>query len=210
VSNTIGLAPGSMSGALATRTELVGQRSRIIRLGSASLIGGIAGALLLLQLPSAAFDTIVPVLIGIGCLLVILQPWLSRRVAARRERLGIDESPSHGSVGLWIAVLLTGVYGGYFGAAQGVLLIAVMGIGLAERLQRINAIKNVLAGIVNGIAGVMFVFISDVNWWAAGAIAVGSVLGAQVGGRVGKKLPPLVYRVVIVCAGVAAIVNLLR
>ena len=90
------------------------------------------------------------------------------------------------------------------------LLIGVLGIGLAEALQRINAIKNVLAGLVNGVAGLIFVFLYHVNWWAAGAIAVGSVIGAQIGGRVGKKLPPLVYRIVIVVVGLVAIVNLLR
>jgi len=209
VSNTVGLAPGSLSGALAMRPELAGQRPRLVRLGVASLIGGVVGALLLLRLPSAAFDAIVPVLIGLGCLLVIVQPALSRRLAARRARLGVGEGPPHGSVALWIGVLLTGVYGGYFGAAQGVLLIAIMGIGLAETLPRINAVKNVLALIVNGIAGIIFAFISDVDWWVAGAIAVGSVLGAQVGGRVGRKLPPMVYRVLIVTVGIVAIVALL-
>lgn len=209
VSNTIGLVPGSVSGALATRGELGGQRARLIRLGAGSLVGGVIGALLLLKLPAEAFDAIVPVLIGIGCVLVVIQPWLSRRVAARRERLGITDSAPHGSVWLWLGVMVTGVYGGYFGAAQGVLLIGVLGIGLAEPLQRINAIKNVLSAIVNGIAGVLFVFLYHVNWWAAGAIAVGSVIGAQIGGRVGRKLPPLVYRAIIVVVGVVAIVNLL-
>jgi uncharacterized membrane protein YfcA len=210
VSNTIGLVPGSVSGALATRDELGGQRIRLLRLGSASLVGGIIGALLLLGLPPSAFDAIVPVLIGIGCVLVVIQPWLARRVAARRGRLGIVESAPHGSVWLWLGVLVTGVYGGYFGAAQGVLLIGVLGIGLAESLHRINAIKNVLSGIVNGVAGLVFVFLYDVNWWAAAAIAVGSVIGAQIGGKVGRKLPPLVYRAVIVVVGVVAIVNLVR
>jgi hypothetical protein len=210
VSNTIGLVPGSVSGALATRGELGGQRARLIRLGSASLVGGVIGALLLLRLPSSAFDAIVPILIGIGCVLVVLQPWLSRKVANRRARLGITESAPHGSIWLWLGVLVTGVYGGYFGAAQGVLLIGVLGIGLAEQLHRINAIKNVLSAIVNGVAGILFVFLYQVNWWAAGAIAVGSVIGAQIGGRVGRKLPPLVYRAVIVVVGVVAIVNLLR
>jgi len=210
VSNSVGLTPGSLSGALATRPELTGQRSRVIRLGVASLLGGIGGALLLLRLPSAAFDAIVPVLIGLGCMLVVVQPALSRRVAARRERLGIGDGPPHGSVLLWLVVLLTGVYGGYFGAAQGVLLIAVLGIGLAETLPRVNALKNVLSLLVNGVASVVFVFISDVNWWAAAAIAVGSVVGAQVGCKVGRKLPPTVYRVRIVVVGVAAIIHLLR
>jgi uncharacterized membrane protein YfcA len=110
---------------------------------------------------------------------------------------------------LWLGVAVTGIYGGYFGAAQGVLLIAILGIGFAESLARINAIKNVLATIVNGIAAVVFVIVSQVNWPAAIAIAVGSVLGAQVGGRVGPKLPPMVYRVIIVAVGIAAIVSLL-
>jgi uncharacterized membrane protein YfcA len=210
VSNSVGLTPGSLSGALATRPELAGQRSRVVRLGAASLVGGVIGAFLLLRLPSAAFDAIVPILIGLGCVLVIVQPTLSRKVADRRERLGIGSGPSHGSVVLWLVILLTGIYGGYFGAAQGVLLIAVMGIGLAESLPRINAVNNVLALLVNCNASLIIVFVSDENWWAAGAIAVGSVIGAQIGGRVGRKLPPLVYRIIIVCVGVAAIVNLLR
>jgi uncharacterized membrane protein YfcA len=210
VSNSVGLTPGSLSGALATRPELVGQRSRVIRLGVASLVGGIIGAILLLRLPSAAFDAIVPVLIALGCLLVVIQPTLSKKVAARRERLGIGDGPPHGSVVLWLVVLLTGVYGGYFGAAQGVLLIAVLGIGLAESLPRVNAVKNVLALIVNAVASVVFVLVSRVDWEAAAAIAVGSVIGAQVGGRVGRRLPSVVYRAIIVCVGVAAIINLLR
>jgi uncharacterized protein len=211
VSNTIGLVPGGVSGALATRHALGGtRRDRLVRLGAASLVGGVVGALLLLRLPSEAFDTIVPVLIGIGCVLVVVQPWLARKVAARRELLGITESKPHGSVWLLLGVLLTGVYGGYFGAAQGVLLIGVLGIGLAEPLQRVNAIKNILAGLVNGVAGLLFILLYRPNWWAVGAIAIGSVIGAQIGGRVGRKLPSLVYRAVIVVIGVVAIVNLLR
>jgi uncharacterized membrane protein YfcA len=207
VSNTVGLAPGSLSGAWATRRELNSDRRRLLWLGSASLLGGIAGALLLLWLPSAAFDAIVPALIGLGCVLVILQPFIAKKLAYRRARLGTEAGQTHGS--LWLAVALTGVYGGYFGAAQGVLLIAILGIGLVGSLPHINAIKNVLATIVNSIAAVVFVIVSEVNWPAAIAIAVGSVLGAQVGGKVGRKIPPTIYRVIIVVVGVAAIVSLL-
>lgn len=209
VSNTVGLAPGSLSGALSMRPELAGQRARLLRLGSASLLGGVLGALLLLRLPSAAFDAIVPALIGLGCVLVVVQPALSRRIAARRARLGLGAGPIRGSALLWVGVLLTGVYGGYFGAAQGVLLIAILGIGLAETLPRVNAVKNVLALIVNGVAGVVFVVVSDVDWRVAGCIAVGSVIGAQIGGRVGRRLPPVAYRVLIVAVGVVAVVALL-
>lgn len=209
VSNTVGLAPGSFSGAWAGRPELVGQSSRVLRLGFGSLIGAVVGALLLLRLPASAFDAIVPILIGLGCVLVIIGPRLSRWLAERRERLGAAEVPDHGQPWLWFAILATGIYGGYFGAAQGVLLIAILGVGLADPLPRLNALKNVLAGIANGVAGVVFILISEVNWWAAGAIAVGSVLGAQVGAHVGRRLPPVVFRVVIVTVGAVAIVTLL-
>ncbi len=210
VSNSIGLAPGSLSGALASRPELRGQRARIIRYGLASLIGSVGGALLLLQLPASAFRTIVPVLIGVGCLLVIVGPALQRRVAARRERLGTTDASVHGPPWLFFVIIFTGAYGGYFGAAQGVLVIAVMGVALAETLPRINALKNVLVMVANAVAGVVFVIISEVDWWVVLALAVGSVLGAQLGARVGRRLPPLIYRVIIVCAGVAAIISLLR
>jgi uncharacterized membrane protein YfcA len=209
ISNTVGLTPGSLSGALATRGELSGERRRVLGLGAASLLGGIVGALLLLWLPSAAFDAIVPILIGIGCVLVILQPIISKRLAIRRARLGADVATIHGPILLWLTVALVGVYGGYFGAAQGVLLIAILGIGLAEPLLKVNAIKNVLALIANAIASVVFVIVSEVNWPAAISIAVGSVFGAQVGGRVGRKLPSTIYRVIIVAVGIAAIVSLL-
>jgi uncharacterized protein len=216
VSNTIGLAPGSLSGALSMRAELAGQRERVVRLGLASLVGGVVGAVLLLGLPASAFAAIVPVLIGLGCLLVIIQPGLSRRLAEGR---GVDEEnrSGTGSAWLWLGILLTGVYGGYFGAAQGVLLLAIMGIGLTESLNRINAVKNVLAAIVNGVAGLVFAILpltpwaqpgAEVDWLLALVIAIGSVLGAQLGGRVGRRLPATVYRVIIVIVGVAAILSL--
>jgi uncharacterized membrane protein YfcA len=209
VSNTVGLAPGSLSGAWATRRELSGDQRRLLWLGTASLLGGIVGALLLLRLPSAAFDAIVPALIGLGCVLVIVQPVITKRLAERRAQLGTSARPRFGSIVLWLAVALTGVYGGYFGAAQGVLLIAILGIGLVGSLPYVNAIKNVLATIVNTIAAVVFVLVSEVNWPAAIAIAVGSVLGAQIGGKVGRRLPPTIYRVIIVAVGVTAIISLL-
>jgi uncharacterized protein len=115
VSNTVGLVPGSLSGAVGYRRELAGQRARLLRLASASVLGGIVGAVLLLVLPSSAFDAIVPVLIGIGVLLVVTGPAIQRRVAARHEARG--GIPDHGAVWVWPAVAGAGVYGGYFGAA---------------------------------------------------------------------------------------------
>ena len=204
VSNTVGLVPGSLSGAVGYRAELAGQRTRLLRLGSASLLGGTAGAVLLLVLPSAAFDAVVPVLIGLGVLLVVIGPATSRRVAARAETRG--GLPEHGAWWVWPAVALAGVYGGYFGAAQGVLLVAILGIGVADTLQRHTATKNVLALLVNLIAAVVFIAVADVDWAVAGLIAAGSVVGGQLGATVGRRLPPLVLRAVIVVVGVTALV----
>ena len=207
VSNTIGLVPGSISGAIGYRRELVGQRSRVLRLSVASLVGGLTGAVLLLVLPDDAFAAIVPVLILLGCVLVVLQPRISAWVAARHDAAG--GLPHHGAWWVWPGVLLTGVYGGYFGAAQGVLLMAVLGIGVDESLQRLNAVKNVLAAIVNGVAGLVFIAVAEVDWRVVALIAVGSVVGAQVGATVGRRLPGGVLRVVIVVVGVVALVSLL-
>jgi uncharacterized membrane protein YfcA len=207
VSNTVGLVPGSLSGAIGYRAELEGQTGRLWRLGSASLLGGVAGGLLLLWLPSSAFDAIVPVLITVGVVLVVVGPRVSRWVARRAEARG--GMPEHGVWWVWPAVALAGVYGGYFGAAQGVLLMAVLGIGVADTLQRHNATKNVLALLVNAVAAVLFIAVAHVDWRIAGLIALGSVVGGQVGATVGRRLPPNVLRAVIVVVGVTALVVLL-
>ena len=203
VSNNIGLVPGSVSGALAYRRELSGQRSRVMRLAGASTTGGIIGAILLLELPESAFDAIVPALILLAVVLVILQPRLSRLVAKR------EGAPAHGGLVALVAVFLCGIYGGYFGAAQGVLLMGILGILLDEHLQRLNAVKNVLAGLVNGVAAVVFVFASEVAWGAAAMIAIGSTLGGQLGGMYGRRLPPVALRGIIVTVGTVAAVRLL-
>ncbi|MBA3311482.1 MAG: sulfite exporter TauE/SafE family protein [Nocardioidaceae bacterium] len=202
VSNTVGLVPGSVSGVVGYRRELAGQRSRLVRLGTASLLGGISGAVLLLTLPEAAFDAIVPVLIGLGCLLVLVQPQITARLSPK------ESAPPHGSVIVWVLVFVAGVYGGYFGAAQGVLLIAILGLGLAETMQRINAAKNTLALLVNGVAAVVFIVVSDIAWVAVGLVAGGSVVGGLLGATVGRRLPPLVFRVLVAVVGLVAIVAL--
>ncbi|HEU0127201.1 MAG TPA: sulfite exporter TauE/SafE family protein, partial [Pseudonocardiaceae bacterium] len=199
---TVGLVPGTLSGTLGYRDELRGQRSRLVRLGTASVLGGILGAALLLRLPASAFNAIVPVLIGVGCVLVVAQPWISAHIRPA------ETAPAHGSAVVWLLVLATGVYGGYFGAAQGVLLIAVLGLGLADTLQRINAAKNVLALLVNGVAAIVFLLVSEVSWAAVGLVAAGSIIGGQLGAGVGRRLPPPVLRGVVALIGVIAIVNL--
>lgn len=203
VSNTIGLVPGSVSGAVGYRRELAGQRGRALRLGAMSLAGGITGAVLLLVLPASAFKAIVPVFIALALVLTLLQPriavWLVKREIDLERR---------GALQLALAVYLTGVYGGYFGAAQGILLLAILGVALAQDLQRTNALKNVLAGLVNGVAGLYFAFAAHVEWGPAAIIACASILGAQLGARYGRRLPPDALRAVIVVVGVFAIVRL--
>ena len=204
VSNTVGLVPGSISGAIGYREELGDQRRRMLVLGTASLLGGIAGAALLLSLPGSAFEAIVPVLIALALVLVVGQPRMARALAARRERVR-----PHGGPLLWAGVFGTGVYGGYFGAAQGVILLAIEGIAIPEDLQRLNALKNVLAAIVNGVAAAVFVVFASVAWLPALLLAVGSAAGGQLGAKVGRRLSPAVLRAVIVVVGLAAIVKLL-
>lgn len=202
VSNTVGLAPGSASAAYGYRRELAGQSARLVRLGMASLSGGITGAILLLVLPDRAFKAIVPALIALACILVVAQPALVRRL--RRDA---GSAPTR--AGVLAAVYGAGIYGGYFGAAQGVLLIAILGFGFHDDLQRINAAKNVLAGLVNLVAAVVFIFSASIAWQPAVLIAVGSVLGGQIGALVGRRLPPSVLRGFIVVVGIAAMAKLL-
>ena len=204
VSNNVGLVPGNVSSVFGYREELSGQRGRLIRLGLASCAGALAGAGALLALPPGVFKVVVPALIIIACVLVVVQPRLSAWVASR----GKDRA-EHGGLMLFGGVFLAGVYGGYFGAAQGVLLIGLLGVLLTESLQRINASKNVLVTIVNGSAAVVFVIFAHVAWIAVALVAAGSTAGGLIGARVGRRLPPLALRIIIVVIGVIAAVKLI-
>jgi uncharacterized protein len=155
-------------------------------------------------LPASAFKAIVPAFIVLALALVLLQPRLQRWLASSAIHL----DGRHRLLTL-LAVYATGVYGGYFGAAQGIMLIAVLGVALHEDLQRTNALKNVLAGLVNGVASLYFVFAAHVEWAPAGILAGSSVVGAQLGARYGRRLRPEVLRAVIVAVGIFAIVRLL-
>ncbi len=204
VSNTIGLSLGNVSGAVGYRRELAGQRARAVRFGITSLLGGITGAVLLLVLPASAFKAIVPVFIAIALVLTVLQPRLTRWLL--RREIDLERK---GSVVAPLAVYVTGVYGGYFGAGQGILLLGILGVALAQDLQRTNALKNVLVALVNGVAALYFAIAAHVDWGPAGIIACTSILGAQLGARYGRRLPPDALRAVIVLVGVFAIVRLL-
>jgi uncharacterized protein len=203
VSNTVGLVFGSVGGAIGYRRELAGQRDRLLSLAVPTVAGAILGAYLLLVLPQRVFNGVVPVLIAVAVVLVLVQPWLSRRV---------DHPDSSGPIRkalLAAGTFGTAVYGGYFGAAQGVILMSVLMILVNDSLQRLNALKNVFAAVVNGIAAVYFVLFTTVAWEPAMLIAISSVVGSQLGAVAGRRLSPGVLRGVIVIAGVVGLVKLM-
>jgi uncharacterized membrane protein YfcA len=200
VSNGIGLVPGSVSGAVGYRRELRGQRRRVLTLVPAAALGAILGAALLLAAPGA-FGDVVPFLILLAVVLVLVQP----RVTRWRSERGMERH--HPGPVLQVGTFLTGVYGGYFGAAQGVILLALLGITLSDDLQRLNGVKNVLAVVNNGVAAVFFIATTRVAWLAVVLLVVGSTVGGQVGASLGRRIPAQVLRAVIAVVGtvVAAI-----
>ena len=210
VSNNIGLVPGNASAAWGYRRELAGQRGRLVWLGIFSALGSVAGAAALLALPATAFKLIVPVLILASCVLVLVQPKLSARIAARRQRADQGDHNTRGGPILPVGVFGAAIYGGYFGAAQGVLVIALLGTFLDETMQRINGAKNVLVGIVNGVAAIVYIiFAPHISWIAVLLIAVGSTLGGVLGARIGRRLPPIALRIFIVVIGLISVVKLI-
>ncbi|MGQ0624267.1 MAG: sulfite exporter TauE/SafE family protein [Sporichthyaceae bacterium] len=203
VSNTVGLVPGSAAAVLALGPELHGQRARLQRFAVASATGALIGATLLLTLPESVFDAVVPALIALALVLVVLQPRLARAVGARAP------GRPHGGALLLAALVGIGAYGGYFGAAQGILLIAVLGVLLSDDLHRLNATKNVLALVANFVAAAVFIALEDIDWAIAALIAGGSVVGGVLGARLARRLPPAALRAAILAIGTVAIVRLL-
>ena len=202
VSNNVGLVPGAASAVVANRRELGGQRTRNVKLGSASLTGGVTGAVLLLALPASAFKAAVPALVLLATVLMAVQPRVSRWLATRGDR------HIHGGLPLLAGVFLTGVYGGYFGAAQGVILMALLAIFIDDELQRLNGTKNALALIVNGVAAVVFLLVTHVDWAVVVLIAAGSTIGGQLGGHYGRRLPAEILRACIVVVGLGVAIAL--
>jgi uncharacterized membrane protein YfcA len=195
VSNSIGLVPGGVGGSFGYRRELRGQWRRCAILGVGTTLGALIGGILLLELPEAVFDAIVPVLILLAVALMALRPSPKVHEGGNNDTAGLASS------------FAVGIYGGYFGAAQGIILMSLLRLSFAENLQVLNAIKNVLAGIANAVAGVLFIVVADVAWGAALLIAVGSVAGSLVGARYGRRIPPeILRRVVIVYGAIVAVV----
>ncbi len=201
-SNTVGMAPAGMSGSYGYRAELREHPRVTVAVILTCAVGGVAGAALLLALPSGVFEGIVPWLILGTCLLVGAQPWITRRLRARH---GPDAAPRLTMSPLTTGfAALTGVYGGYFGAGAGVMMVAVLGLGLDLDLRVVNALKTLAVLAANLVAGAIFVAVADLDWPVIGLLAGGSVVGGYVGARVGRRLPPTLFRILVVVAGVLA------
>jgi uncharacterized membrane protein YfcA len=202
VSNTVGLISGSVSGAVGYRRELRGQLRRILLLMPAVVVGTVIGAILLLALPGSAFRRVVPVLILLAVVLVLVQPTVARRRAERGHRA------EHPGPLLQSGTFLTSIYGGYFGAAQGVVLLGLFGITLDDDMQRLNAAKNVVAAAINAVGALFFIASTDIAWKVAGLLFVGSTVGGQIGAVVGRRMPPQILRATIAIVGTAVAIRL--
>jgi uncharacterized membrane protein YfcA len=195
VSNCVGLVPGGVAGSFGYRRELRGQWRRCGMLAIGTTLGAIAGGILLLELPDAVFDAIVPALILLAVALMALRPSPKVHEGASNDTAGVASS------------FAVGIYGGYFGAAQGIILMSLLRLSYAENLQVLNAVKNVLAGVANAVAGVLFIVLANVAWGAAALIAAGSIGGSLVAARYGRRIPPeILRRVVIVYGTIVAVV----
>ncbi|MUM05905.1 MULTISPECIES: sulfite exporter TauE/SafE family protein [unclassified Mycolicibacterium] len=207
MSNSVGLVPGNFTGAYGYRHELSGQRSRILRLGAVSLAGATVGAVLLLKLPPGAFTTVVPWLILLAGVLVLAQPLLRRALDAH---LGTQRTTDH-ALPLYTGIFGCAIYGGYFGAAQGIIMMALFGLFVSENLQRLNGVKNICVGLANSVAAVIFIAVGQVAWLPALLLAVGSTIGGYIGARIGRRLPPNALRgCIVVVSFVAFTVMMLK
>jgi len=206
-SNTVGLVPGAISGSIGYRKELR-EYPRITAIVLATCaVGSVGGAVLLLALPPGVFEAVVPWLILLSCLLVGAQPWISRWLRRTRNepgRLRHEMSPATA-----VFAVLTGTYGGYFGAGSGVMMAAVLGLGTDLPVRTVNALKTLAVMAANIVATVIFVAVADLDWLAIGLLAAGSLVGGYVGAGLGRRMSPTVFRVLVVIVGVTAAVLML-
>jgi len=219
VSNTVGLVPGAVMATIGYRGTLQGRGPVIRRLVIAAIIGGITGSALLVLLPGRAFDAVVPWLLLLSALLAAIQPRIAaavelRRVTQRRQeaagRDGMTDTDGSQKLaqrvgsGLFLSIAVTGVYGGYFGAAQGVILLVILALAYGGPINALNGVKNILGGTANGVAALFFIATTEVDWAVAGIIAVGATIGGGIGGRYGRRLPSSALRVLLVGIAVVA------
>lgn len=208
-----GWSPAGVSGTWGYRRELRGQWDRLRWQIPASVLGAGGGAWLLLHLPEKVFQQVVPVLLVAALALVVVGPRIQAWARRRAESLGqsADSISAARMTALVAGTFAVGVYGGYFTAAQGILLIAVMGALLPEDMQRMNAAKNLLSLLVNIVAAVAYTVVAfdRISWVAAGLIAVGSLIGGFLGAHYGRRLSPNALRAVIVVVGSIGLYRLL-
>jgi uncharacterized protein len=199
VSNSVGLVFGNFSAVWGYRRELEGQRERALFGASGTALGAVTGGILLLTLPEGVFEAVVPVLILLACALMVVRP---------KPKLSHGSLSHHRKIALVAIGFAVGVYGGYFGAAQGVILLAALRFLIPDSLQRLNGLKNVMVGVANGVAAILFIIVAHVAWDAAALVAAGSITGAQLGSRYGRRIPDQTLRWTVVTVGVAVAIVL--
>nr|WP_218860482.1 sulfite exporter TauE/SafE family protein [Petropleomorpha daqingensis] len=197
VTNSVAQWPGYLGGVAGFREEYVGQRGRLIRFGTVAVLGGIAGCVLLLTTPTAAFDVVVPVLVLLASLLLAVQPFVTKRLR-KAEEVGRTRDP----VWVYVALFLATVYGGYFGGALGVILVGVLGLAL-HRLKLANALKSALSAITATVTLIIFGIFGPVHWGVVAVAAPASLVGGFLGARVATRIPSTPLRILIVTFGVA-------
>jgi uncharacterized membrane protein YfcA len=211
VCNNVGLVPGGLTGSWGYRRELAGHRGLVLRVAVTSGVGALVGAVLLLVLSADAFDRVVPFLVMAAATLVGLQPLVSAWVRRRAVRSGASPGADRETMGpgLTGVASVIGVYGGYFGAAQGVMLVAFLALGLDVNLQTVNGLKNIAITSANIAASLVFILFAPLSWPVVGLVAVGSIAGGWLGAHLGRRLPPAVFRTLVVVFGYVVGIRLL-
>ncbi|MBX7160961.1 MAG: sulfite exporter TauE/SafE family protein [Acidimicrobiia bacterium] len=209
VTNTVALCPGYLGGAWAQRHHVQRQRASVFVLVPVCAAGGLLGGVVLLLTPEGAFRAVVPWLILAACALLVVQEPLRRRLARRRARTAASPGPGPGrEAAAGAAVLPAAVYGGFFGAGLGVMLMAVLGIVLDDELPAVNAVKSILSLVINVVAALLFVLRADVAWAYAAVLAPASLVGGHLAGHLVDRISAPVLRVVVIAFGVAVSVRM--
>ena len=204
VTSTIGIWPGYLGGSAGFRNEIGALRNRLAELAPTMVVGGVAGGVLLLTTPVHAFRILAPWLVLFACLLFAIQPVVSKKLRLNHDKM------SHGHrVAMHVEIFFAAVYGAYFGAGLGVILLAVLGLCLPDSLLKINGLRAVLALIVNSVAAIIFILHAPVAWLPAALMAGSSLVGGYVGSRVSRKVPTPVLRFVVISLGLATSASLL-
>lgn len=204
ITNTVGIWPGYTASAVGFRNEISGQRDRLVQLGPFAAVGAVAGAILLLTTSSALFRSLAPWLVLGGSILFALQPLLLRALG------GSEHAPPRTRPLLMVGgTFAASVYGGYFGAGLGVVLLAILGLALPDSILRTSGLRTALSILVNGVAAVVFLVHGGLAWEAVGLLAAGSLVGGWIGARIALSIPAAALRVVVVLVGLATVVKLL-